>query len=357
MRMMVVAALFVQVAVRPAFATDPVKSDADDPAVWVNPVRASKSVIIGTNKAAKPDGALVVFDLRGRTLQTIDGLDRPNNVDVEYGLKAGRRRLDVAVTTERLAHRLRVFSIGRDGTLKDLSGDTSMPAEAKPIEPMGISLYRPRSGRVFAVVSPKEGPADGHLLYFELVWNRETGKVDAKFIKRFGAFSGRKEIEALCVDDEMNVLYASDERFGTRRYALSANPKEEFQDLGVFNTTGFSQDHEGIALWKGRGGRGYLVCTDQIDGDAVFHVYERALPNRPVGMFTGGCDATDGIEVVSAPLGSAFPEGVFIAMNSKPKNFLVFDWRSVRRGLHLPKVKNIATTAAAMTPVANHPNP
>ncbi|MFX8278046.1 hypothetical protein ABTL45_19515, partial [Acinetobacter baumannii] len=88
--------------------------------------------------------------------------------------------------------------------------------------PMGISLYRPRTGRVFAVVSPKEGPADGHLLYFELVWNPATKKVDAKFVKRFGAFSGRKEIEALCVDDEMNVLYASDERFGTRRYALSA---------------------------------------------------------------------------------------------------------------------------------------
>ncbi|MFX8871888.1 hypothetical protein ABTM94_19385, partial [Acinetobacter baumannii] len=84
---------------------------------------------------------------------------------------------------------------------------------------------------------------------------------------------------------------------------------------------------------------------------------ERALPNRTLGTFTGGCDATDGIEVVSAPLGSAFPEGMFIAMNSKPKNFLVFNWRDIRRGLHLPRVRNIATTAAPITPVASQPKP
>lgn len=354
---LILATLALQVAVRPVLATDPVKTDADDPAVWVNPRDAGKSVIIGTNKVAKPDGALVVFDLKGHTKQTVDGLDRPNNVDVEYGLRSGRRRMDLAVTTERKANRLRVFSISKNGTLTDVSGDTSMPPEEKPIEPMGISLYRPKTGRVFAVVSPKEGPTDGHLLYFELVWNPVTKKVDAKFIKRFGAFSGKKEIEALCVDDELDLLYASDERFGTRRYALSADPKEEFQDLGTFNTTGFKEDHEGVALWKGRGDQGYLVCTDQVNKESVFHVYERKLPNREIGTFTGGCDTTDGIEVVSGRFGKVFPEGVFIAMNSTPKNFLVFSWRDIRRGLHLPKVRNMATTAKPMTPVASQPKP
>lgn len=36
--------------------------------------------MIGTNKVATPNGAVVVFDLDGKILQTIDGIDRPNNV-------------------------------------------------------------------------------------------------------------------------------------------------------------------------------------------------------------------------------------------------------------------------------------
>jgi 3-phytase len=40
----------------------------------------------------------------------------------------------------------------------------------------------------------------------------------------------------------------------------------------------------------------------------------------------GGADSTDGIEVTSAPLGSRFPHGLLVAMNSRGRNFLLFDW-------------------------------
>ncbi|MBC8141283.1 MAG: hypothetical protein H7Y38_07555, partial [Armatimonadetes bacterium] len=42
-------------------------------------------------------------------------------------------------------------------------------------------------------------------------------------------------------------------------------------------------------------------------------------------IVSGGADETDGVEIVSAPLGKAFPGGLFVAMNSTPKNFLLFD--------------------------------
>ena len=69
------------------------------------------SLIVGTNKAAAPQGRLVVFDLGGKVLQTIGGLDRPNNVDIDYGLPLNGKPTDFAVATERYKQRLRVFAI------------------------------------------------------------------------------------------------------------------------------------------------------------------------------------------------------------------------------------------------------
>lgn len=64
-------------------------------------------MVFATNKVAAPAGALVAFGLDGQMRLTIAGIDRPNNVDVEYGVRAGGTTLDVAVVTERLRHRLR----------------------------------------------------------------------------------------------------------------------------------------------------------------------------------------------------------------------------------------------------------
>ncbi|HEY3441015.1 MAG TPA: hypothetical protein VGK29_09700 [Paludibaculum sp.] len=36
-------------------------------------------------KRAAPDGSLVIFDSKGRIVQQVKGIDRPNDVDVEYG--------------------------------------------------------------------------------------------------------------------------------------------------------------------------------------------------------------------------------------------------------------------------------
>src|SRR5262245_52674981 len=80
-----------QSPLQPSGATEQVTVDPDDPAIWINPVDPSQSLVVGTNKVAAPQGALVVFDLSGRTRQTIDGIDRPNNVDIEYGLQLGGR--------------------------------------------------------------------------------------------------------------------------------------------------------------------------------------------------------------------------------------------------------------------------
>ena len=168
--------------VEPRVTTDQVGEDADDPAIWVHPADPSRSLILGTNKTLAPSGALVVFGLDGKIRQTLDGLDRPNNVDVEYGLTLGGQPTDIAVVTERYQKRLRVFSIAPDGSrLTDASSVDALGGFEGEVgeraAPMGIALYRrPSDGAIFAIVGRKEGPLEGYLWQYRLE-DDGTGKV------------------------------------------------------------------------------------------------------------------------------------------------------------------------------------
>jgi 3-phytase len=314
----------------PNFFTAAVADDADDPALWIS-VDGKIARIYGTNKVA--DGAIYAFDASGTVVQVVEGIARPNNVDVEYGLACGEGARDILVASERGKNRLRIFGIdATSGKLEDLTGETGCVEE-----PMGIALYRrPTDGRVYAVVSPKKGPKEGHLAQYELKWNSKTGNVDAKHVRSFGLFSGKKEIESLAVDDELGYVYASDENVGTRKYHADPDAPDAGKELALFNQAGFKGDHEGIAIYARPNGEGYIVCTDQTEGNSTYYLYPRkGAPGMPhlhtaVIAFQAGLDSTDGIEVTSRPFGS-FPAGIFVGMNSKGKNFAVVDWRAIEK--------------------------
>jgi 3-phytase len=172
--------------IRPSASTAQVPNDPDDPAIWVNAADPSKSLILATDKMPAV-GGLFVFGLDGTLRQTIAPLDRPNNVDVEYGFATGGQRLDIAVVTERLKHRLRVFGISPDGSgVKDLVPNglpvlAGQPADAG--EPMGIALYkRPRDGAIFAIVSPKTGGQADYLWQYRL--DEVKGAITATLVRR-----------------------------------------------------------------------------------------------------------------------------------------------------------------------------
>src|SRR5918996_3899666 len=93
------------------YGTTPLANDPDDPAIWVHPTDPSRSLILGTMKVASPAGAVVVFSMDGQIRQVISGIDRPNNIDVEYGFRLAGARVDIVVATERLKRQLRVFRI------------------------------------------------------------------------------------------------------------------------------------------------------------------------------------------------------------------------------------------------------
>lgn len=329
--------------IHPVLATEPVSKDPDDPAIWVNPRDPAQSLVIGTNKIKASDGgALYVFGLDGKTRQIVKNLDRPNNVDVEYGLRLGGKRYDIAVCTERLQHGLRVFAIAADGTLSDLA-PKGLPVFAGETgdasEPMGIALYkRPQDGEIFAIVGRKSGPAKGYLHVYQLRGNAQ-GKLEAVKVGAFGAYSGKKEIEAICVDDALGYVYYADETVCIRKYP--ADPASPFfgQELGTFGSEGRVADHEGLALYARPDGTGYLVSTDQVSlasGGTRYYVYKREGEpgarhdqTKPLLILNGGADETDGIEITATPLGKRFPNGLFAAMNSGPKNFLLFDAKTI----------------------------
>jgi len=327
------------VDVRPMRATAALPNDPDDPAIWRHPTDPSRSLILGTVKVAAPQGALAVFGLDGRLKQTIGGLDRPNNVDVEYGLSLQGIPTDIAVVTERLKRRLLIFRIDAAGALSELGSPSVLTGEpGEHGAPMGIALYRrPRDGAVFAIVSPKTGPTGGYLWEYRLT-DDEHGGIAAVFVRRFGHFSGAGEIEAVAVDDALGYVYYADEDDGIHKWHADPDHPDAARELARFGTTGFTANREGIAVYSLPDGTGYIVCTDQIPGNSEYRIYRReGEPGFPhdhsvlLKVIRGGADSTDGIEVAAGNLGPDFPHGLLVAMNSRARNFLMFGWDDIFR--------------------------
>jgi 3-phytase len=321
--------------------------DPDDPAIWRHPADPARSLILGTDKE-EGAGGLFVFRLDGTIAQAITPLDRPNNVDVEYGVDVGGGRgpMDVAVVTERKQRRLRVFGIPPDGgPLVDLVPAglavlADQPGEAG--EPMGIALYkRATDGAVFAIVAPKTGPADGYLWQYRLVGG-PAGPA-AVFVRRFGAFDRTPrqgetgEIEAVAVDDLRGYVYYSDEWAAIRKYHADPAHPEASHELATFGRDGYLGDREGLAIVGGRDGGGYLVSSDQVAGGTRLKLYRRdgtaANPHDHAEVWTvpTASDETDGLDVTD-PL-PGYPDGLLVMMNSTARNFLLYDWRLVEAAL------------------------
>lgn len=314
-------------ALKPRVVTAPTLHDTDDPAIWIHPTDRAKSLVIGTDKDT--DGALYVYDLDGKIVNRVGGLKRPNNVDLAYGFLLNGKPTDLAVTTEREMQRLRVFSVpdmkGVDkGDLVVFDGD-------KTRAPMGIALYRrPRDGALFAIVGGKSGPATGYLAQYRLA-DDGTGHVKMTLVRQFGAYSGKKEIEAIAVDAELGYVYYSDETVGVRKYAADPDAPDAGKELALFGTTGYASDHEGISIYKIDSGTGYLLVSDQQANQ--FRIYKReGEPGRPhehtlIKTVPVSAIESDGSEVTSTAL-PGFPHGLFIAM-SNGKVFHFYSWDDI----------------------------
>ena len=184
--------------------------------------------------------------------------------------------------------------------------------------PMGISIYKsPRDGAVYAIVGRKTGPDNGYLYQYHL--KSDSLGVRANLVRKFGKFSGQKEIEAIAIDDEKGFVYYADEGVCIRKYF--AEPSAGDEEISCFGGAYFLEDIEGIAIATYLNGEGYLIVSNQQKGE--FNIFSRK-ENSFIKAVNLSTHETDGCEVVTIPLNDIFSNGLFVAMNDE-KNFYFYD--------------------------------
>jgi 3-phytase len=328
--------------IRPVVITDVVKYDTDDPAIWVNKEDPAKSLILGTDKDT--DGAIYVYDLAGKVVEekTIRNIAYPNNVDVRYGFLLNGEEIDIAVASEREKNSIRIFSLP-DMKIIDNGGIEVFVGEELNA-PMGVSLYkRPSDGAMYAIVSRKEGPSEGYLWQY-LLEDDGTGNVKGTVVRKFGLFSGIKEIESIAVDDQLGYVYYSDEQYGIRKYLADPDAPDADKQLGIIYTLDYLKDNEGISIYCIDDTTGYILVSDQSANR--FRVYSRegtppeidedpedCIPARPhlhklIKIVDVSTNNSDGSDVTSSALGDKFPNGLFIGMSDN-QTFHLYDWADI----------------------------
>ena len=312
-----------------AFAETPAVASAedaaDDPAIWVHPKDAEKSLILGTDKQA----GLHVYDLKGASVQFLS-VGRVNNVDVRT-ISTSRGERHIAAASNRTANTVSLFEINADTRLLEHLGE--MPISQGEV--YGYCLGLDRDGRLMSYVTTKDGKVIVHRI--------QAGDLRGEFIT---SWQFDTQLEGCASDDANNIVFVGEEAFGVHA-VTHANGLEVSREVidTVENDQGLAADVEGLDLWLGQAGSGHLVVSSQ--GANRYVVYNRAHPYELEGVFfiedsesgIDGVDTTDGLAVSSASLGKALPDGLLVVQdntNEAPdanQNFKLIDWRVVDQAL------------------------
>lgn len=325
--------------VRPALETEQVASygdAADDPAIWVHPDDPSLSLVIGTDKQS----GLYVYDLEGRILQTLpDG--QINNVDVRYGFPLGDSNVDIVAGSNRSDDSINVYRV--DAGERRLVNAAAGALPTGFSDPYGSCLYRSaQSGEYYLFIN--EGDS-GEFRQWRL-FDDGSGRVAADLVREFPVGS---QTEGCVADDELAHLYVGEEDVAIWKYsAESDGGPERVRVDGTGDDGNLTDDVEGLALWLGAGGTGYLVASNQ--GANNYAVYRREDDNAFIGIFhivadasagVDGASETDGLAVSSAALGDAFPRGLLVVQDGRNiapeerQNFKYVSWADVAGALEL----------------------
>jgi len=328
-----------EAALEPVVITEKTAVDSDDPAIWLHPDDPSKSLVLGTDKG----GSIFVFDLDGKIIpeKTVTGMGRMNNIDVAYGFPLGDETIDIALATDRNEEKIRIFRLP-DMTSIDHGGIKTFVGETDDRRAMGLALYtRPSDGAFFVIVSRKFG-VSGSYLWQYLLEDAGDGTIKATKVRAFGEFVGGKEIEAIAVDNELGYVYYSDETAGVHKYLADPDAPNADVELAFFGNDGFSQDQEGISIYKINDGTGYILVSDQQAN--AFRIFRReGEPDDPhdhqlVKVVRVSTNESDGSDVTNVPVDDRFPSGIFIAM-SDDQTFHYYSWDDIA-GDDLKKAPN-----------------
>ncbi len=305
---------------------------ADDPAIWVNPRDPAKSVVIGTDKNL----GLYVYDLDGKLLQTLaDG--RMNNVDLRDGFMVDGQPRVLVAASNRTDKTIAFYFLNPATRRLSRAGD---PVPTGFSDPYGLCMYAGPSGHYVFVNNGGDG------LHRQWRVTAAGGQSVAEPVRDIPVGS---QAEGCAADDETGALYIAEEGGGFFRYSALPDGGTERREIDrVDGPNGLKADIEGVEIWTGRDGKGYLVLSNQ--GADNYAVYRREGDNAFVGLFHIGADPdrgidgaseTDGLDVVSAPLGAKLPDGLLVVQDGRnlspreKQNFKFVSWRDVAGALGL----------------------
>ena len=143
--------------------------------------------------------------------------------------------------------------------------------------------------------------------------------------------------EGCVADDELGYLYVAEEAVGIWKYGAEPDAGANRATVDEVGSA-LDADVEGLAIYYGPEGAGYLIASSQ--GSDQFAAYQRGGDNPHVTNFQivdssaiDGTSGTDGIDVISTPLGPGFPNGLFVAQDgdndSQNQNFKLVPWEIV----------------------------
>lgn len=307
---------------------------ADDPAIWVHPSQPELSLIIGTQKQR----GLNIYAMDGSLLQTIaDG--RINNVDLRYGFPLGDGQVDVITATNRTTETIGIYAV--DPETRNIYNISDGDIATDMGDPYGLCMYRSAQTGAYYVIA---NDTDGRVKQWRLV-DGGNQRIGAELVRDFEVGS---QTEGCTADDEAGILYIGEEDVGIWKYQAEPDAGTERTMVDSTEDGNLTDDVEGLSIYYGPNGSGYLLASNQ--GADSYAVYERGGDNRFLGIFhiiadpqsgIDGASETDGLDVTSANLGPAFPNGVFVVQDGRnitPKerqNFKLVPWERIAEAMNL----------------------
>lgn len=333
---------------------------------------------------------------------------RLNNTEVVYGYSLQGKPTDLVVASDRGLDTLAVFALRPNSAghylLSDITAASAQPifsADQQAVNAgytaYGLATYSYR-GKSMALVSQnsttrvallelhEDAPGTvGYSIAAQLDFPYEFAAGDGRWTPCSDDDADRPQFEGMVADADHNALYLAQEDVGIWRIAMDApqdstqwqlfaraaqfgvpyqrqwdESEDEYactllpeQDPGLGDPH-LHDDLEGLTLYDGGDGKGYLLVSSQ--GDNTVAVYDREAGNRYLGSFrvddgdVDGVDETDGMMVTNVALGAAFPAGLLVMHDgdNQPQaydengnkrestNFKFIDWDQIASGLNLP---------------------
>jgi 3-phytase len=263
-----------------------------------------------------------------------------NNVDVRDGFPFSSGKAPIVAASNRTTKTIALYRI--DPAARRLVAVELESAATGLRDPYGTCLYRSaRDGRFYVFVNDAD---TGLMRQWRL--DERRGRIRVTQVRDVEVGS---QAEGCVADDELGHLYVGEEDTGLWKYSAEARGGSARRAVDRTETGHLIADVEGMSLWHGRDGKGYLVVSNQ--GEDNYAVYRREGDNEFLGKFhvvengarrIDGASETDGLDVSSAALGSEYGRGVLVVqdgrnlMPSERQNFKLVAWDAIARALGLP---------------------